>query len=266
MQKVMKNIWKVIRTVLLAITSPVWFPWKLLFGRKGGENEANDPLKVIGHALLNVAKLAVFMIVIFMELLVIHKIRYSPLTYPMTRNSVREYYLMDNTLELEGFDEAEKDGFEKMLDYIDGWDLDEKNKMTVILDSTLVKDAIKYTDNDTVYYIVDKFNRDGAFRERFRRAIKNIDATVTRFIKEIPENDFARLNDFLNPIISVSSWALDYASALDIGGAVFDWAVGEYDIRAKGLSASVIDIEKAIKTALDYSEGASLNTVSNYWQ
>ena len=90
--------------------------------------------------------------------------------------------------------------------------------------------------------------------------------TITRFINEIPENDFARLNNFLGPIITVSSWAIDYAGVLNIGGAVFNWAVTKYNIEEKSLHANAFDIEKAIKSVFDYSNGASLNTVTNYWR
>lgn len=271
-QSVGEKIWNVIKIVLLVITSPVWFPWKVLFVRKEGNkykdvDDRTKMLRLLRSPITKTLKFALFLFIILLEVLIVHKIRYSPITYPLTKNSVRNYYLNENRIEIEGVDGTNyKTDFEIMLDYVDTWDLDEKNKMHVILDSDLVKLSIKHTDNDTVYYILNKFNTDATFREDVRKFVKNINSMVTRFINEIPENDMTRLNNFLGPIISVSSWAIDYAGALDIGGAVFNWAVDKYNIGEKSLHANVADIEKALKTGIDFSNGASLNAVTNYWR
>ena len=45
--------------------------------------------------------------------------------------------------------------------------------MHVILNSDLVKYAIKYSDNETVFYVIHKFNEDVVFRENVRKLIKS---------------------------------------------------------------------------------------------
>lgn len=268
---IFEKVLKVIKLILLIITSPIWFPWKLLFVRKEGNkfNEV-DPktqmFRIIRSPFTKTLKFIVFIFVILLEVLLVYKIRYSPITYPLTRNSVRGYYLNENRINIEGADENYKDEFEIALDYIDTWELNEKNKMNVILDSDIVKNSLKYTDNETISYILTKFNNDAEFREDVRNFVKNINSTITRFINELPENEFNRLNNFLGPIITVSSWAIDYAGALDIGGAVFNWAVNRYNIGEKSLHATPANIEKAIKTGIDYTNGKSLNTVKSYWK
>lgn len=268
---ILDKILNVIKKILLVITSPIWFPWKVLFFKKEGNkfNEVDSKtqmFRIIRSPLTKTLKFIVFIFVILLEVLLVYKIRYSPITYPITRNSVRGYYLNENRMDIEGVDENYKSDFEVALDYIDTWDLDEKNKMNVILDSDLVKQSLKYTDNKTISYILTKFNNDAEFRENVRIFVKNINSTITRFINEIPEKEFNELNNFLGPIITVSSWAIDYAGALDIGGAVFNWAIPRYNIGEKSLNATPANIEKAIKTGLDYMNGKSLETVRNYWK
>ncbi len=261
MNEILSTIKKILKIAFLTITIPFWGPWKLLYGfkKKQKESYALKPL-------VNTLKFFVFLIIIVLEFFAFHKVLYSPLTYPITRNSVRSYYLNGSKLELEGIDKDKVDDFDKMLSYIDTWELDEKNKMNVILNSNLMKDVLKYTDNTTIYYIIDKFNNEESFRNDLKTFIKNIDKNLSRFIKEIPDKDMERLNTFLNPIIAVSSWAIDYAGALNIGGAVFDWAVDKYSIREKSLSVSGTDLEKGIKTGKDFDKGASLKTVTDYWK
>lgn len=257
-------VFDIVKFFFLAITSPIWFPWKLLF-RKNKEKERGT-LEIASTAVLNTLKFVLFVSVIFIELIAIHKIRYSVLTYPLTRNSVREHYLNGSKLLDDGIEEEKREDFEKMLSYIDAWDLDERNKMHVILDSGFISDCLKYVDNETIFYVVDKFNNEQSFRDDVKEFIKEINPTVTRFINEIPKSDMERLDAFLAPIITVSSWAIDYAGVLNIGGAVFDWAINEYDIKEKSLHASGSDIEKGISTGLDFQNGKSLETVTNYWK
>lgn len=271
MEEILQKIWRVIKIILLVITAPIWGPWKLLFFRKEGRkfsevDSKTQTLRLVRSPITKPLKFVLFLAIIFLEVLIVHKVRYSVLTYPLTKNAVVNYYLNENRVELEGIDDNYKESFQTAFDYIDEWSLDEKNKMNVILDSDVVKDSLKYATNETISYALNKFNNDEAFRENVRLVVKNINSTITRFINEIPRDDFDRLNNFLKPIISVGSWAIDYAGALDIGGAVFNWSIGEYNIKEKSLNAKPEDIEKSIKTMVDYSNGASLNTVRNYWK
>lgn len=251
---------KVLKIILIVLIFPIWLPWKLLFGRKSSESPKTRKI------FLNIVKSFAFILILLVEVFLAHKIRYSPLTYGFTNASVRDYYLNENRLVLDGMDEDIKDSFEKALSYIDTWDMDERNKMNVILDSNLVKNFLKYTDNKTIDYILNKFNNDSNFREDFRDFIKNIDKNLSRFFKEIPEEDMDRLNSFIAPIVSVASWAIDYAGALNIGNSVFEWEVSKHNVGEKSLSASKNDIEKSIRTGLDFNQGASLETVVGYWK
>lgn len=261
MNKIIDTIGKILKIIFLTITIPFWGPWKLLYGFKKGEEKSYSLLP-----LVNTLKFVVFLMLIILELFAFHKVLYSPITYPFTRNFVRNYYLNGSILEAEGIDKNKIDSFETMLGYIDEWEIEEKNKMSVILNSDFMKDVLKYTDNTTIYYVLDKFNNDEVFRDDLKAFIKNIDKNLTRFIKEIPDEELERLNTFLNPIIAVGSWAIDYAGALNIGGAVFDWAVNKYNIAEKSLHVNSFDLEKGIKTGNDFNDGASLETVASYWK
>lgn len=267
----LEKVWNVVKMVFIVITAPIWFPWKLLFFRKEGRkfnqvDFSTKTFRILRSPITKTLKFAVFICVILLEILIVHKVRYSVITYPFTKNAVVNYYLNSNNLEISGLDETYKQEFQTAFDYIDTWSLDEKNKMHVILDSNLVKSSLKYTDNETISYILNKFNNDTTFSEEIRVLVKNINSTITRFINEIPADDLNKLNNFLSPIITVGSWAIDYAGALDLGGAVFDWAEEEYALKEKSLKINSEDIDKAIKTAEDYSNGSSLQTVSNYWK
>lgn len=267
---ILYKIWKIIMKILMVITAPIWFPWKVLFVRKKG-NKFNDVdsntkmWRLLRSPVTKTLKFCVFLFIILLEIIIVHKIRYSPITYPFTRNAVMNYYLNENKMEVDGAIENYQDEFQILLSYVEIWDLDEKNKMHNILNSDLVKLSLKYTDDATISYILNKFNNDEVFRGNVRIFIKDINSTITRFLKEIPEADFKRLNTFLGPIITVSSWAIDYAGALEIGGAVFKWEVEENNISEKSLKVSAHNIELAIKTGFDYHDGASLETVKSYW-
>lgn len=266
-----EKVWNVIKKILLIITSPIWFPWKVLFvrkeGRKFNQVDANTKMfRILRSPITKTLKFIVFLGIIFLEILIVHKVRYSSITYPFTKNAVMNYYLDEKMLEADGLDGSYKEEFETAFGYIDEWGLDEKNKMNVILNSDFFKDSLKYTDNEAISYILNKFNTDSVFRENVRIFVKNINGTITRFINEIPEKDFAELKDFLGPIINVSSWAIDYAGVLDIGGAVFNWAQEKYSIPEKSLKINAQDIEKGIKTGMDFGNGSSLQTVLDYWK
>lgn len=270
-ENIVQKIWNVIKIIFLVITSPIWFPWKVLFVKKEGNkfhevDEKTRTFRIIRAPLTKTLKFIVFIFIILLEVLIVHKVRYSVITYPLTKNAVIDYYLNENRVDIEGIDEDYRDDFKTAFDYIDSWSLDEKNKMNVILDSDCTKLAIKYTNNETLSYILTKFNTDAAFREEVRNFVKDINQTISRLIKEIPESDFDKLNNFLNPIITVGSWAIDYAGALDIGDAVFKWAIDEYHWQEKSLNATPNTIDKAIKTGIDYTNGMSYQMVANYWK
>ena len=56
--------------------------------------------------------------VILLEILLVHKVRYSVVTYPLTKNAVRQFYLNENKLEDIGVEEDKLSDFEIMLGFI----------------------------------------------------------------------------------------------------------------------------------------------------
>lgn len=270
MNELKEKILHVLKVIFLVITFPIWGPWKLLFVRKPGQkfkevDRQTQINRLIRSPLTKTFKFAIFIAIILLEILIVHKIRYSAVTYPFTKNAVVDYYLNERRIELDGYEGDYKNDFETAFSFIDTWSLDEKNKMNVILNSDFMKNILKYVDNPTISYIINKFNTNEEFRENVRLFIKNINSNITRFIEEIPENDFNRLNNFLNPIITISSWAIDYASTLEIGDAVFKYEVNNYNIKEKSLHVDDYKIEKGIKSGIDYNNGKTLNEITNYW-
>lgn len=263
-----------IKIFFLIITAPIWFPWKLLFVRKEGNkfkdvDSSTKVFRLVRSPITKPLKFVVFLLVIALEVLIVYKVRYSALTLPFTRRSVQTYYLGNNT-RIEGITEEENDiiqsEYQKVFDYIDKWNLTEKNRMYVLLDSEAVKLSFKYIDAETITYILNKFNNDEVFRNDVNYFVANINQTLSRIIKEAPKDQLDRLQNFLGPITGITSLVMDYAEAVDILGTVFNWAVGEYQLKENSIHVSPNDLETSMRAGIDYSKGKSLNEVKNYWK
>lgn len=252
------KILKVLKTILLAITSPVWFPWKVLFVRKKG-NKFSDVstgkkiFRLVRSPITKTLKLALFLCIIGIEVLLIYKVRYSIMTYPLTRSSAREHYLKDELPE-----DYSKE-LSTAFDHIDDWDLDSKNKMYVILDSEIVKMSLEHTDDNTAKDLFNKFNENAEFREDVRYATKNINDILSRAVKELPSSlDSDELNTVLEPLATVGSSTIDYKVALDVLGATVKTYAKEEGLDDEKIKVDSQTLDSTIDMIINYSKGMSL--------
>lgn len=261
--KTENKILAVLKKVLLIITSPIWFPWKLLFVRKPGQkfSEVSDKEKtfrLLRSPITKPLKLLVYLFIILVEVLVVYKVRFSPLTFPLTRNSVRDHYLTPNELIEEHPITA--DELTTAFEYIDTWDLDTKNKMYVIFDASIVKWAFRYASYDTTTYILHKFNTDEVFRNDIHYIVENINSIFSRAIRELPSELSADEFDFiLNPLATIGSTVTDYRAVLDLTGPMGTTATEKYNLREHGTNFAPTDINKTLAMIIDFSKGTSLS-------
>lgn len=223
------KIFKIIRIIFLVITAPIWLPWKILFVRRKNRKfkDMSTPIKVfrvLRSPLTLPLKFAIFMLIISIEIFIGYKIRFSPITYPMTRASVHNYYLKKDNKKLMSVTNVyavelsnHYDEFKTAFEYIDEWDIDSKNKMYVVLDAKITKFVFKYIDDKSVSYLLNRFNTEESLREDLKMVVKNVNKTLNRAIKEFPESvsyadDFGV---FLAPATSIGGM-IDYRQALDI--------------------------------------------------
>lgn len=252
------KILKVLKTILLALTSPVWFPWKVLFVRKEG-NKFSDVstgkkvFRLLRSPITKTLKMALFLCIIGIEVLLIYKVRYSIMTYPLTRNAAREHYLKDELPE-----DYSKE-LSTAFDHIDDWDLDSKNKMYVILDSEIVKMSLEHTDDYTAKELFAKFNEDTEFREDVRYATKNINEILSRAVKELPSTlDADELNVILEPLATVGSSTVDYKVALDVLGATVKTYAKEEGLDDEKIKVDSQTLDSSLDMIINYSKGMSL--------
>ncbi len=249
-----------LKTIFLAITSVIWFPWKVLFVKKEG-NKFKDVstgkkiFRIVRAPITKTIKFAIYLCIIGLEVLVVYKLRYSSLTYPLTRSSVQNHYLSaakDDT------SPEYKESLKQAFAHIDEWDLDSKNKMYVIFDSDIMKMTFQYTSEESLKHILDKFNDDEEFREDLHYTAQNIDSVLSRAIKEFPETlDDEELEAILEPITTVGS-TFDYRMALDLAGSVSDMLMTDEDIEEGSLTFSFEEIDLSLDVINNYARGMSL--------
>lgn len=259
-EKDTNKVWKVIRMILLIITSPVWFPWKVLFVRKPGNkfsevSTGKKIFRIVRSPITKTLKLAVFLCIIGLEVLLVYKARYSVLTYNFTKNSVQDYYLSSKGDVNEEYTESLKQAF----DHIDDWDLDSKNKMYVVFDSDIMKTTIDAMPEDTTKHFLDRFNDDEDFREDIKDVAKNINGTLSRAVKELPETiDSDELNAILKPITTAGSAVVDYRAILDAAGSLATTAMKDTDMDLTKVDLKPNELDASLAMIINYSQGMSL--------
>ncbi len=280
MKEKVKKVGKILLKIFIILTSPVWFVWKVLFVRKPEKKFKNMPTgikvwRVIRSFVTKPLKFAVFIFIIGLEVVALYKVRYSPVTYTITRSSVQNYYLKEESVteQLLGIHSVlaaplqnHRDEFKEAFSYIDTWDLGAKNKAYVLLDATLTKRMVEYIDDETLTYLLNKFNTNETFREDVRYAVDNINKILARGLREIPTDlDFgdATLNSLVSPITSVSSVAVDYRTILDAALPLFDYALKESPVKKHSIHIKKDDLDFAIDVLIYYSKGATLEELAN---
>lgn len=273
-QKVLNVIWKIIKI----ITSPVWFPWKVLFVRKEERKFKNVDTKtkvfrIVRSPITKPLKFCVYIFIIFIEVLAVYKIKYSPVTYVMTRSSVHNYYLKepsatDRLLGIENVSAVEladyRDDFKKAFDYIDKWNLSEKNKMYVVFDANITKMFFEYASDDMTHYLLNRFNTDESFRDDMRLIAKDINKILSRLLKEFPK-EVPYYHDFdiiLNPVLAVSSTAVDYRAILDVCGSVAKMM--ESDLSQDTSHYDDEELNLIVDTVTTYAKGSSIKETYDY--
>lgn len=278
------KVFNIFRMIFLIITAPVWFPWKVLFVRKESKKFKNvsTPKKVfriLRSPITKPIKLMLFLMIIGIEILVVYKARYSPVTYTFTRMSVHNYYLKEdsrssklmgltnvNAAEVSDFHDELKEAF----DYIDKWDLDSKNKMYVVLDADITKIGFKYMDNRSIEHVLNRFNTDATFREDIRYIAKNVNKIISRAIKEFPEavpyaHDFDMI---LVPATKAASAGVDYRAILDIFGVAAKQVLNDssYEVNEnyEADDEDIAMIDASMDMIIRFSKGASIKEAYDF--
>lgn len=250
------KVLKVLKKIFIIITSPVWFFWKVLFIRKPDKkfsvvDNKTRLFRVVTNFLLIPLKFCIFLLIIVLEVVLVYKVRYSFITYPMTRGSVHGYYLkkIENSTK-----------FEEAFNTIDDWNLSERNKMYVILDSDISKKFFNHANEKIVNHVLDRFNSDEKFREDIKYNTKNINKTISRFVREykdVLENP--QLESIVGPIANVSSYAVDYTVVLDVLDKISDLLISTDELESDNFDTDDIDV--FFDAITDFSKGKSVNEI-----
>lgn len=267
--------------IFLIITSPVWFPWKVLFVRKESKKFRNvsTPKKVfriLRSPITKPLKFMVFLVIIGIEIIVVYKVRYSPVTYTITRASVHNYYLKGENKKMMGLTnvnaasvELYYDELKEAFSYIDSWDLDSKNKMYVVLDADITKIGFKYMDRRSIEHVLNRFNTDETFREDVKYIAKNVNKIISRAVKEFPEAVPYRDFDFiLIPVSKAVSTGVDYRAILDIFGSsarqVLNDPRFETNDNYEADDEMIEMIDASIDMVVRFSKGASIREAYDF--
>lgn len=260
---------KLLKKIFIIITAPIWFPWKFLFFRKEGRKfqEVDDKTKIfriIRSFFTKPLKLFIYIFIIILELTCVYKIRYSVITYPLTRLFVHNYYLEENqTAKLLGLKYVQArslDNYSSDLQiafsYIDTWDLDSKNKMYAIFNSELMKVFFEYAQPPVINHLITRFNNEENYREGIHKLVKNINKLIPQTVKELTrggENN--EIVQIIGSLTSVSLYALDFNALLDMFGlyAKYDGAI-DFPFFTTDFVDALFEIGKK------YGEGNSLLT------
>lgn len=272
----------IIKIILLIITAPVWLPWKVLFVRKESKKFKNistpkKVFRVLRAPITKPLKFMLFLMIIGIELVIVYKVRYSPVTYTFTRASVHNYYLKGETSKnkLMGIDSVNAaqvsdyhDELKMAFDYIDKWDLDSKNKMYVVLDADITKIGFKYMDHKSVEHVLNRFNNDEQFREDIKYIAKNVNKIIARAVKEFPEavpyaEDF---NIILVPATKAVSAGVDYRAILDIFGVAAKTIISDANFNEsyEADDEALEMIDASIDMIIKFSRGASIREAYDF--
>lgn len=268
----------IIKMILLVITAPIWLPWKILFVRRKGHKykDVSTPRKVfriLRSPITKPLKFAVYIFIVFLEISLIYKLRYSPITYTITRNSVHNYYLQESSDKklsgvIDNVDACELsihyEEFKTAFSYVDEWNLSEKNKMYVILDSKAVKYVFRYAADEDITYLLTRFNSEETLRNDIKDLVANINKLIIRGLNEVSElvpEDSKEIKVFLEPITSLGK-TLDYTVLLNTAGNMVELVEANSNPSTMQPNKKE-DLDEMINTIIKYSKGASLKELGN---
>lgn len=260
-KNIWSKIWKVIRIILLGITSPIWFPWKVLFVRKKGRKYSEVDTKtrvfrILRSPLTKPLKFCVYLLIISAEFLVIYKASNSFVSYPFKKSSVQSYYL--NYASMNNY----KEEFEKTFDYIDDWSFSAKGNMYTFYNSKVVKTIFEKANPDTVNHFLNKFNNDKEFRDNIESVVTNSNKLVKRLVSEYKDEiDAGPYQSTFDMIVNTTSYVVDFDMLFDIADTVLDY-VDESDLNElKKLEPNMVDA--LFEASFNYNNGQSLEDAIN---
>ena len=255
MQDTLKKVGRILLKILIIITFPIWFFWKILFVRKPEKKFKNVSMpkkifRIVRAPITLPLKFICFMFIISLEIVVVYKVRYSFATYPLTRMAVYNYYTK---------------GVNKIDSLMGIEPVYAVDKMYVVLDAEVTKLSFKFIDDKTTSYILNKFNTDEVFREDIHNIAKNINSLIRRFIREyseqVPFDDF----DFIiNSVTSVGSLSVDYRQVLDVAGPILKWIIKEYNVEITETEIPEEALNMMIDAMTVYSKGKSIKETYDY--
>ncbi len=194
-------VWKVIKTILKWLTSPIWFPWKVLFIRKEEKKFKNVSagtkiFRLLRSPITKTLKFLVFILILLVELSIVYKVM-NFITAPLVRANVQEFYLDEDV-----------DAYNDMFDVIDEQEMVVKNNFYSILDSDVVKTSLTNIDDDAELYLIQSFNEDDIFQEAILYNVENLNEVIPNIIESYDDNlDNAPL--FLIPVVADTNMILD---------------------------------------------------------
>lgn len=267
-----EKIKKICLNVLKWVTSPIWFPWKVLFVRKPEKkfkvvDRKTQIFRLVRSPITKPLKFIVFLLVMVLEVSSVYKAK-NFLGAPFIRSNVHNYYM--NEL-LDDMDESKRNEFaskyDDMFQKVDEMSVQAKNNFYAIMDSDVFKAVLSSAKPEVTEYVLDKFNEDEKTRDIIEYNVKNMNTIIPKYINEflsdtecVPKNsdlgdDIARPVDgnceeitstpLYATILSLSSRTIDTNMLLDLAGTVMksEQCVGCKDI---GSHVSTKDIDDGL--------------------
>lgn len=242
-----EKIKKICLNVLKWITSPIWFPWKVLFVRKPEKkfkvvDRKTQIFRLVRSPITKPLKFIVFLLVMVLEVSIVYKAK-NFLGAPLIRSNVHNYYMNELLNEI---DETKRDEFaskyETMFEKVDEMSVQAKNNFYAIMDSDAFKVVLSSAKPEVTEYVLDKFNEDEKTRDIIEYNVKNMNTIIPKYIKEfLSDTECAPNNPDLSDsiavpaggnceeitstpayatILSLSSRTVDTNMLLDVAGAV----------------------------------------------
>lgn len=222
-RSILNKVWKVVKVILLGITSPIWFPWKVLFVRKKGRKYSEVPtnvkiFRILRSPFTKTLKFCVYLLIIGVEIIAIYKVSNSFVSYPIKKRNVQSYYL-DYASQ-----NSNKEEFETSFLYIDDWSFKAKENIYTFFDSKIVKKIFENANEDTVNHFLNRFNNDKEFRDNVESLVANSNALVSRTVKEYKDKiDAGSFQSTANMIVNTTSYVVDFNMLFDVMDTFLDY-------------------------------------------
>ncbi len=214
------NIKKVVLAILKWGTSPIWFPWKVLFVRKPGKkfNEVDTKIKtfrVVRSPITMPLKFLLYVFIILVEVLIVYNVK-TLLSTPFVRDNVQKYYISNNTKDLDKSQKEKLEAkYEEMFSKIDKMPSKAKKNFYAVMDSSVVKTVFKNADAEVQEHLLDRFNNEEDVRKSIEYSAQNMNTLIPKYISgSIDEDDTPA-----GLAVALTSKTIDTNLILDIAGS-----------------------------------------------